>query len=58
LFGRVAESNAVLFVESLPTGTSAKVQKIHIFPAGTDPRQQPGVIDLRPLKKRRKAAVY
>ncbi len=45
----------VLFVESLPTGTSAKVQKIHIFPAGTDPRQQPGVIDLRALKKQKPA---
>ena len=40
-----------LFVESLPTGTSAKVQKIHIFPPGTDPRTRPGAIDLRALKK-------
>ena len=44
----------VLFVDSLPTGTSAKVQKIHIFPAGTDPRQQPGAIDLRKNKKQKK----
>ncbi len=44
----------VLFVDSLPMGTSAKVQKIHIFPAGTDPRAQPGVIDLRAQKKQKK----
>ena len=48
----------VLFVDKLPTGTSAKVQKIHIFPAGTDPRQQPGAIDLRKLKKQKKAATH
>ncbi|MBK8018056.1 MAG: AMP-binding protein [Betaproteobacteria bacterium] len=42
-----------LFVDSLPTGTSQKVQKIHIFPSGTDPRKLPGAIDLRPLKKKR-----
>ncbi len=41
----------ILFVDHLPTGTSAKVQKIHIFPPGTDPRREPGAIDLRPLKK-------
>ncbi len=40
-----------LFVPSLPTGTSQKVQKITLFPPGTDPRQQPGVTDLRPMKK-------
>lgn len=44
----------ILFVDSLPMGTSAKVQKIHIFPPGTDPRQQNGVIDLRHLKKQQK----
>ena len=48
----------LLFVESLPTGTSAKVQKIHIFPAGTDPRRQTGVIDLRALKKQKPAAIH
>jgi len=48
----------VLFVDSLPTGTSAKVQKIHIFPSGSDPRQQAGVIDLRPLKKQKKPPVH
>ena len=46
----------VLFLDSLPLGTSAKVQKIHIFPAGVDPRQQPGAIDLRGLKKQKPAA--
>ncbi len=44
----------VLFVDSLPMGTSAKVQKIHIFPPGVDPRTQPGVIDLRAQKKQKK----
>jgi acyl-CoA synthetase (AMP-forming)/AMP-acid ligase II len=42
----------VLFVESLPTTSTQKVQKAQIFPAGADPRQQPGVIDLRAMKKR------
>ena len=37
----------ILFVDSLPTGTSAKVQKIHIFPTGTDPRKQPGACRAR-----------
>ena len=46
----------VLFVDALPMGTSAKVQKIHIFPAGVDPRAQAGVIDLRSLKKQKKVA--
>jgi acyl-CoA synthetase (AMP-forming)/AMP-acid ligase II len=46
----------LLFVESLPMGTSAKVQKIHVFPAGTDPRTQPGAIDLRALKKQKQTA--
>ncbi|MEO0318786.1 MAG: hypothetical protein RL404_2463 [Pseudomonadota bacterium] len=44
----------VLFVDSLPMGTSAKVQKIHIFPPGVDPRAQPGAIDLRAQKKQKK----
>lgn len=42
----------VLFVESLPTTSSQKIQKVKIFPPGVDPRQQPGVIDLRALKKK------
>jgi acyl-CoA synthetase (AMP-forming)/AMP-acid ligase II len=48
----------VLFMDSLPLGTSAKIQKIHIFPAGVDPRQQPGAIDLRSLKKQKKVAAH
>jgi crotonobetaine/carnitine-CoA ligase len=47
-----------LFLNSLPTGTSAKVQKIHIFPAGSDPRQQTGAIDLRALKKQKSAPTH
>ena len=42
---------AILFMDTLPLGTSAKVQKIDIFPTGADPRQQPGIVDLRHLKK-------
>ena len=45
----------VLFTDSLPTGTSQKVQKIHLFAPGTDPRTLPGVVDLRPHKKQRPA---
>ncbi|HUU72639.1 MAG TPA: AMP-binding protein [Burkholderiales bacterium] len=48
----------ILFVDSLPMGTSAKVQKIHIFPPDTDPREQPGAIDLRPRKKQKKTAAH
>ena len=43
----------VLFVQELPLTTSQRVHKIQIFPRGIDPRQQPGVIDLRHLKKAR-----
>jgi crotonobetaine/carnitine-CoA ligase len=46
----------VLFMDSLPLGTSAKVQKIHIFPQGTDPREQYGAIDLRSRKKQKPKA--
>jgi acyl-CoA synthetase (AMP-forming)/AMP-acid ligase II len=46
-----------LFVDRLPTGTSAKVQKIRLFPQGVDPRRQEGAIDLRDLKKKPKATV-
>jgi crotonobetaine/carnitine-CoA ligase len=42
----------VLFVDSLPTTSSQKIQKVKIFAPGVDPRQQPGVIDLRHLKKK------
>ena len=43
----------VLFMDALPLGTSAKVQKVNIFPAGMDPRQQDGAIDLRSQKKQK-----
>jgi crotonobetaine/carnitine-CoA ligase len=42
----------VLFVESLPTTGTQKVQKTQIFPPGEDPRRRPGAVDLRPRKKR------
>jgi crotonobetaine/carnitine-CoA ligase len=42
----------ILFVPSLPTTGTQKVQKTQIFPRGEDPRRQPGAIDLRARKKR------
>jgi crotonobetaine/carnitine-CoA ligase len=43
----------ILFVDSLPTTGTQKVQKTQIFPKGEDPRRRPGAHDLRVLKKRR-----
>jgi crotonobetaine/carnitine-CoA ligase len=43
----------ILFVPSLPTTGTQKVQKTQIFPAGEDPRRRPGALDLRERKKRR-----
>jgi crotonobetaine/carnitine-CoA ligase len=43
----------VLFVESLPTTGTQKVQKAQIFPRGEDPRARVGAVDLRERKKRR-----
>jgi crotonobetaine/carnitine-CoA ligase len=43
----------VLFVDSLPTTGTQKVQKTQIFPRGEDPRRRPGALDLREMKKRR-----
>ena len=43
----------VLFVESLPTTGTQKVQKAQIFPRGEDPRRRSGALDLRERKKRR-----
>jgi acyl-CoA synthetase (AMP-forming)/AMP-acid ligase II len=43
----------VLFVDSLPTTGTQKVQKAQLFPRGVDPRQEPGVVDLRERKRRR-----
>jgi acyl-CoA synthetase (AMP-forming)/AMP-acid ligase II len=42
----------VLFVESLPTTGTQKVQKAQIFPRGEDPRRRAGAVDLRNRKKR------
>ena len=42
----------ILFVPSLPTTGTQKVQKSQIFPRGEDPRRRPGAIDLRERKKR------
>jgi acyl-CoA synthetase (AMP-forming)/AMP-acid ligase II len=42
----------LLFVDSLPTTGTQKVQKTQIFPPGTDARREAGAIDLRPMKKR------
>jgi crotonobetaine/carnitine-CoA ligase len=39
-------------VDTLPTTGTQKIQKHSIYPAGTDPREAPGVIDLRALKRR------
>ncbi|HEU4368358.1 MAG TPA: AMP-binding protein [Methylomirabilota bacterium] len=43
----------VLFVPSLPTTGTQKVQKTRIFPRGEDPRTRPTAHDLRDRKKRR-----
>lgn len=42
----------VWFTDSLPTTGTQKIQKHQVFPAGTDPRGLPGMIDLRARKKR------
>jgi crotonobetaine/carnitine-CoA ligase len=42
----------ILFVPSLPTTGTQKVQKTQIFPRGEDPRSRPGALDLRDRKKR------
>jgi crotonobetaine/carnitine-CoA ligase len=43
----------ILFVDSLPTTGTQKVQKTQIFPKGEDPRRRDGALDLRDRKKRR-----
>ncbi|MDP1965526.1 MAG: AMP-binding protein [Reyranella sp.] len=42
----------VHIVQMLPTTGTQKIQKHNIYPAGTDPRALPGIIDLRSLKRR------
>jgi len=44
----------ILFVGSLPTTGTQKVQKAQIFPKGDDPRRSPGLIDLRQRKRQRR----
>jgi crotonobetaine/carnitine-CoA ligase len=41
-----------LFVDSLPTTGTQKVQKAQIFPPGTDARREAGALDVRGMKKR------
>jgi len=43
----------MLFVPSLPTTGTQKVQKSQMFPKGEDPRRRHGAIDLRERKRRR-----
>jgi crotonobetaine/carnitine-CoA ligase len=42
----------ILFVPSLPTTGTQKVQKTRIFAAGEDARRRAGALDLRERKKR------
>jgi acyl-coenzyme A synthetase/AMP-(fatty) acid ligase len=42
-------------VQSLPTTGTQKIQKHSIYPAGSDPRGLPDIIDLRALKRRQHA---
>jgi crotonobetaine/carnitine-CoA ligase len=44
----------LLFVASLPTTGTQKVQKTAIFPRGDDPRKRPGALDFRERKKPRR----
>jgi crotonobetaine/carnitine-CoA ligase len=42
----------MLFLDSLPTTGTQKVQKTRIFDHGEDPRQRPEIVDLRARKRR------
>jgi acyl-CoA synthetase (AMP-forming)/AMP-acid ligase II len=42
----------ILFLESIPTTATQKIQKHRIFSATEDPRQRSGIVDCRDLKKR------
>jgi crotonobetaine/carnitine-CoA ligase len=42
----------MLFLDRLPTTGTQKVQKTQIFAPGEDPRQRPGIVDLRAHKRR------
>jgi crotonobetaine/carnitine-CoA ligase len=39
-------------IDALPTTGTQKIQKHNIYQGGLDPRETPGIIDLRSLKKR------
>lgn len=40
------------FTSEIPTTGTQKIQKHQLFPADIDPRKEPGMMDLRPWKKR------
>jgi len=42
----------IYFVNQIPTTGTQKIQKHLLFPAGSDPREAPGIIDMRAAKKR------
>ena len=44
----------IVFLDSLPTTGTQKVQKQNIFPDGQNPTQHPDAIDLRSRKRRKK----
>jgi len=44
----------LLFMDSLPTTGTQKVQKTQIFPANENPRKRPGIFDFRGQKKRKR----
>ncbi|MEX1036150.1 MAG: AMP-binding protein [Sneathiella sp.] len=44
----------ILFLDDLPTTGTQKIQKTRIFGADVDPREQPGTVDLRTLKRKSK----
>ena len=44
----------ILFLDSLPTTSTQKVQKHQLFGKDVDPRTLPGAMDFRPLKKDRR----
>lgn len=46
----------ILFLPSIPTTATQKIQKHRIFNANEDPRQRPGIVDCRVFKKRHSKA--
>ncbi|MEH6402715.1 MAG: AMP-binding protein [Sneathiella sp.] len=47
----------VLFLDSLPTTGTQKIQKTQIFEPGIDPRELDGIFDFRKLKKKQRMLV-